>query len=206
MAKTCKSHHELFDDLNNDSKCALAKSKSELKAKIDKTQTSTLAIIYKQEGYNVALRDFIKRYKATDRDTELRQLADAVDLVDLVDAKAELDKRNKAKGETAQLMEEAKKAAEKTGEMIGTIDTIYQMVSHALAEPPKLLDDGTRNPAHVATLGFRIGQDIVSHTDLIHLVKPPKEMRGADYGFCKAMAKGITAMRTARTQVSDLGK
>jgi hypothetical protein len=98
----------------------------------DRTRTSTLAIIYKQEGHNPALRDCIMRYEDTDRHTEVRQLANAVDLFN---ANTELDKREKA--EIAELIEEVTDAAIRRGKILGTIDIISKMVGHASNEPPE---------------------------------------------------------------------
>jgi hypothetical protein len=212
-----KTHVALskFVTHNETSKKALAESAEKLNLAMCDIHTSKYDAERRAEGYNKALEYFVKGYNNNiEREKELREMAEAVGTVDLrkkvAKFKAVYDnqhndyaqKRDQEIDELKMKHGEDAAAAMKNGEVMGTFSVVIKMVSHSTNEPPRILEDGTRNPDHVATIGYEMGHRLFAFQELCALVAKPKDMaEEADYGFFRAMVEGMKAAKAAGNQI-----
>jgi hypothetical protein len=182
---------------SQDSVKAMEQSKKELKSSLNGIDINRIKDESRQEGHKIALKKFITTYNEADKSTESKEMAAAVKTVSIVEETHKIRKAMEAKFDQKLALSRVPimEAGQKKGIVMGNIGIIRKIVCHAESEPSPYLEDGTtRNPDHVATIGYQCGKDILEHKDLLGKVAPPKNRKdGADYGFYDAMAKGLEA-------------
>jgi mRNA-degrading endonuclease toxin of MazEF toxin-antitoxin module len=168
---------------------ATERSRRELNEKLANTQTLLLADINKTEGYNRALREFIVYYKETSSEQQSKALAEAVKTVKTAEIRKRA--RKEVDSQVEKLLSRAKETAEVRGVLKGTFKTAEMVAMHGTNEPPMLLDDGTRNPSHLVTLGCDSAHKLGRHEDLMGIGARPRIESGADYGFWNGVVEAI---------------
>jgi hypothetical protein len=181
-----------FNTMNMASKDALAKSQKQLAAELSETQTSLFARENQELGYKKAFADFVKTYHDVDRETKLKTMADAAGKDNQSIIRRKLEAQFKIG--VANANKKSMAIGLERGEITGTFSVVAKMASHSTNETPKVLENGKRNPGHVATTGYNTGLRLCEFLDLCELASQPADMApGADFGFFGALLEGLQA-------------
>ena len=97
-----------------------------------------------------------------------------------------------AKKQQSDALAQARNQGIARGELLGVFDAVSKMITHRSNPPPMTLVDGSRNPEHIATSGYRLGKEILNNIDIYQVCRKPKDMvAGDDFGFYRSAGDGI---------------